>query len=575
MTETWDEERDVIVIGSGFGGMSATLFAAKKGLDVLLCEKSDKFGGTSASSGGIIWVPLTEEARAAGIEDSPEKVRTYLRHELGNFYRADLIDAFIESGPKAVAEVQNGTEVKFDLIPWPDYHAANPGGVTQGRSLETRRFDGRKLGPDFERVRPPIKTLMLFGKLSVDKRKIDQFLNPFGSWATFKSVAATLLRFADDLRTYSRGTDIGAGNALIARLLYSLRRTKAELWSNAPLLDLIGDAQNGVRGAVVEVGGRRLRIRARKGVILAAGGFPRSAELRAELAKDHPHDQTVGFEANVGDALQAARRIGAVADTDLSGPGFWTPTSKIREKDGSWRTTLYGYLDRGRPGMIAVDPEGRRFVNESNSYHDIVAAMFDNGVAEGRAFHLICDRDFIWKRGFGIIRPFRPLFTLRAFVEREYIATAPTLRELAARIGVDPAGLEATVKRHNAFCTTGVDLDFGKGDDPYNRMFGDPSVKPNPNLTPIARGPFFAMRIYPGTLGTTAGLKANADAQVVSGAGAPIAGLYTCGNEMASIFRGFYPGGGVTLAPGLVFGYRAIEHLSGQTAKINQLETTP
>ena len=574
MAEQWDEERDVVVIGSGFGGMAATMFAAKKSLDVLLCEKSDKFGGTSASSGGIIWVPLTAEASAAGIDDSPDKVREYLRHELGNFYRGDLIDAFVESGPKAVAEIQNGTEVKFDLIPWPDYHASNVGGLSAGRSLETRRFDGRKLGADFERLRPPIKTLMLFGKLSVDKRKIDQFLNPFGSFQTFKSVVSTLVRFADDLRTYSRGTDIGAGNALIARLFYSLLRTRAALWNNAPLVELIGDQKAGVQGVVVERDGKRVRVRARRGVILSAGGFPRSAELRAELAKNYPHDQTVGFEANVGDAMKAARRIGAVIDTELSGPAFWTPTSKIREKDGSWRTTLYGYLDRGRPGMIAVDPEGKRFVNESNSYHDIVAAMFANGVGEGRNFHLICDRDFIWKRGFGIIRPFQPLFALRPYIKRDYIVSAPTIGELAGKIGIDPATLEATVARHNSFCPTGIDLDFGKGSDPYNRMFGDPKVKPNPNLTPIARGPFFAMKIYPGTLGTTVGLKADANAQVIGTEGAPISGLYTCGNEMASIFRGFYPGGGVTLAPGLVFGYRAIEHLSGQTAKTNELEET-
>lgn len=563
MTDQWDEERDVIVFGSGFGGMAATLFAAKKQLDVLLCEKSDKFGGTSASSGGIVWLPLSDEARAAGVEDSPDKVREYLRDATGNRYRADLVDSYIENGPKALAEIQNGTEVKFHvLLQWPDYHANKPGGAKSGRSLEPDRFDGRKLGADFERVRPPIKSLMLFGKLSIDKRTVDKFLNPFSSFATFWSVTRTLARFALDLRSYSRGTDIGAGNALIARIFYSLLRTKAALWTNAPLIELIGNAEQGVLGAVVEKDGRRLRIRARRGVILATGGFAHSARLRAELAANFPFDQTVAFEGDVGEGIEAGRRIGGVIDDDIDGAAFWTPTSKIREKDGSLTTTLYGYLDRGRPGMIAVDPSGKRFVNDSDSYHHIVAAMYRNGVAQNDNYHLICDRRFVWKRGFGIIRPFTP--SLRKYIERGYIVSGRTLRELAGKIGVDPATLEATVARHNEFCKTGKDLDFGKGDDPYNRMFGDERVKPNPNLGPIRHGPFFAMKIYPAALGTTIGLKTNGCAQVLGAGDRPIGGLYACGNDMGSVWRGEYPGGGATLGPGLVFGYCAVEHLSRQ-----------
>jgi 3-oxosteroid 1-dehydrogenase len=560
MTERWDEERDVVVVGSGFGGMAATLFAAKKQLDVLLCEKSDKFGGTSASSGGIIWIPLSAEAKAAGIADSPEEVREYLRSELGNRYRADLVDAYIDYGPKALAEIQNGTEVKFHaLLQWPDYHASRPGGK-YGRALEPDRFDGRKLGVDFERVRPPIKSLMLFGKLSIDKRTVDKFLNPFSSFADFWTVMRTLARFLDDLRTYSRGTDIGAGNALIARCFYSLRHAKAALWTDAKLVELIGDAEQGVLGAVVEKDGKRLRIGARRGVVLATGGFPHSAKLRAELAAKFPFDQTVAYEGNVGEGIEAGRGIGAVVDDDIDGAAFWTPTSKIREQDGSWSATLYGYLDRGRPGMIAVDPSGRRFVNESDSYHHIVAAMYANGVADNGNYHLVCDRRFVWKRGFGIIRPFTP--SLRKYLQRGYIVSGRTLRELADKIGVDPATLEATVARHNEFCKTGKDLDFGKGDDPYNRMFGDERVKPNPNLGPIEHGPFFAMKIYPAALGTTIGLKTNGDAQVLGAGDRPIAGLYACGNEMGSVWRGGYPGGGATLGPGLVFGYCAVEHLS-------------
>lgn len=562
MTDHWDEDIDVLVFGSGAGGMSAALFAAKKGIKVLLCEKTSVLGGTTATSGGIAWIPNSEQAKAAGIEDSVEKARSYIKHELGKYYRSDLMDAFLTSGPRALAELEKDTEVKFDLIPWPDYHANQVDALPEGgRSVETRRFDGRKLGKDFELVRPPIKTLMLFGKLSVDKRKVDDFLNPFRSVSGFFRVIGTFIRFAIDLLSYSRGTDIGAGSALIARLLYSLRERKVPIWTDSPLVGLIGDS-NGIQGAVVERNGKKVRVRARRGVILATGGFPRSPELRAEFGASHPHDQTSAYEGNVGDGINAARRIGGVVDTDLKGPGIWSPMSKFVDKDGKENTILYGYLDRGRPGLIAVDAQGRRFVNEANSYHDIVEAMFERGVDANARFYFICDRKFVWKRGLGLIRPFR--VSLKRFIDAEYITVADTLPELARRIGIDADTLVESVNKHNGYARTGKDLEYGKGDDPYNRMFGDPNVKPNPNLSPIESPPFVALRVYPGTLGTAIGLKTNADAQVMNASGEPIPGLYACGNELASIMRGFYPAGGISIGPAITFAYRAIDHASSR-----------
>lgn len=564
--DDWDARCDVLVIGAGCGGMAAALFAAKKALDVLLCEKSSQVGGTTASSGGVLWIPGSAEAREAGIEDSPERVKTYLRHKIRNHYQADLVDAYVETAPRAATEIQQDTAVRLKLMPgMSDYQAALPGGMASGRSLEPERFDGRRLGDDFERVRPPIAQLMLLGGLYVDKRRVDEFLNPFASPARFASVVRTLARYGMDRLRFSRGTDIGAGNALVASMLLSLRERRVPIWLDSPLVSLVGDAQTGIRGAVIRRDGRLLRVQARRGVVLATGGFPRNAALCRELAPDFPHDQSVAYEGNEGDSLVEARRLGAAVDQDLAAPCFWTPTSKLKQPDGSVRTTLYGYLDRGRPGMIAVDASGRRFVNESNSYHDIVAAMFERGVERNGPFHLLCDRRFVWRRGLGMIRPFR--LSLARHVRSGYIVMGRTLRELAGRIGVDPDALEHTVARHNAFCETGVDLDFGKGSDPYNRQFGDPRVaKPNPNLAPIAHGPFFALRIYPASLGTTMGLKATPDAQVVAATGAPIPGLYACGNEMGNVFRGYYPGGGATLGPGLVFAFRAVEHIVTRAA---------
>lgn len=554
----WDHETDVLVFGSGAGGLSAAIYGRKTGLDVLVCEKAATLGGTTASSGGIVWIPGNALAKAAGIEDSTEQARTYLRSELREYYRADLVEAFLEAGPKAIAALQENTEVAFQFAPFPDYHPDLPGGLPKGRSIEALRYDGRRLGKDFELVRPPLKRLMLLGGLSVDKRKVDDFLNPFRSVRGFLRVAGTLLRYAADRLGHSRGTDIGAGNALVARMLHSLRALKADIWVNAPLVELIREGER-VVGAVVRHEGRTRRVRARRAVILATGGFPHDAALRKELGPRHPHDTSVANPDNVGEGIAAARRIGAAVDDKVVGPGYWTPTSLLEHKDGRRETILYGYLDRGRPGVIAVDASGRRFVNEANSYHDIGEALFRAGFGSGNHFWFICDRAFVWKRGMGLIRPFQP--SLARYVRRNYISMADTLEDLARQIQVDPANLVETVRRHNEYCVTGIDPEFGKGGNAYNRMFGDAKVKPNPNLAPIVKPPFIALRIYPSTLGTTVGLHTNAQAQVLDASGEPIPGLYGCGNDITSVFRGFYPGGGATLGAVITFAFIAVRHI--------------
>jgi 3-oxosteroid 1-dehydrogenase len=557
-TTSWDHETDLLVFGSGVGGFSAGIFGRKQGLDVLICEKEPVVGGTTATSGGFAWVPNTAQAKAAGAVDSIENARTYLRHELGNHYRADLVDAFLEAGPEAMADLQDGTEVVYDYVRWPDYHADQVGGVIEGRTLEPRRYDGRKLGRDFELIRPPIRRLMLLGGMSVDKRKVDDFLNPFRSAGVFVRVVKTFARYAADRVRYSRGTDIGAGNALIARMLYTLRQLGAEIWVNAPLVELIREGQ-GVVGAVVRHQGQQKRIRARRGVVLATGGFPHNVKMREELGPEHPHRHSVGWQANVGEGINAARHIGAVIDHDVVGPGLWQPSSILKHKDGNEETILYGYLDRGKPGVIAVDASGKRFVNESNSYHDIGEAMFRNGVARGNRFYFICDRKFVWKRGLGLIRPFQP--SLRPYARRGYITVADTIEDLARRIDVDPVGLAETVRKHNEYARTGVDPEFRRGENPFNSiLLGDPEVKPNPNLGPITSAPFIALQIHPSTLGTSIGLKINADAQVLDAQDRPIEGLYASGQDISPVMRGYYPGGGINIGPAIVFAYIAVRH---------------
>lgn len=556
--EHWDQETDLLVFGSGAGGLSAAVFGTMAGMKVMLCEKAAQLGGTTASSGGVVWIPGTKQARQAGISDSLDKAREYLQGELGNYYRADLVEAFLSSGGEALAALEAGSAASFELTGWPDYHPEQPGGVDRGRSLVVRPFDGRELGADFGRIRAPIRTLLVLGGMMVGPSDIPAFLRPFASWASFTRVTKRLLRYGFDRLRYSRGAEISNGNALVARLLFSLKQANATIWTDAPLLELIR-RDGRIAGAVIERAGRRLRIKAKVGVVLATGGFPRNAELRAKHGPAFPHDHTLAYEGNTGDGQIAATRVGAAVDTELAAPGLWTPASVVTAPDGGESTFIYGYLDRGRPGVIAVNPRGRRFVNEANSYHDIVSAMYREGVAEDRRFYFICDNRFVRRHGLGAILPWPWTPSLRPFEKSGYVLVGASLAELAGKAGLPPAALIETVERHNAFAATGVDADFGKGSTSFNRLWGTPDAGPNPNLAPITQAPFVALRIVPATLGTTIGLKTDGDAAVLDEAGHVIPGLYACGNELASVMRGFYPGGGVTLGPAIVFAYRAVQ----------------
>jgi 3-oxosteroid 1-dehydrogenase len=406
---------------------------------------------------------------------------------------------------------------------------------------------------------------MVLGGLMVGAEEIPDFLNPFRSWSSFRKVVSKLGRYATDRLSYSRGTDIRNGNALVCRLFYSLRSTPARLWLDTPLVELVHEGGR-VCGAVVQREGKRVRVKARRGVVLATGGFPRNAAMREKYGPGFPHRFTLGFEGNVGEGINAATAVGAVVDTELRSPGLWTPASVIAGPDGKETPVIYGYLDRGRPGVIAVNRDGRRFVNESNSYHDIVMAMHEQAGGKEGMFYFVCDQNFVRKHGLGLLRPWPMTRSLKPWVKSRYITVAETIPELARKIGVNPDNLADTVRKHNDYAKTGIDLDFGKGSTAYNRGFGDPDVGPNPNLAPIQQPPFIALRIHAATLGTTIGLKTTADGCVRDEQGQPIPGLYACGNELASAMRGSYPGGGTTIGPAIVFSYRVVQHAAGHPA---------
>lgn len=555
MSGDWDEETEFLVIGSGAGGLTAALVAAHEGMKVLVCEKSARIGGTSATSGGAIWVADSAPARRARYVDSVARGQEYLRAETGEFARDELIEAFVTAGPEMVDYLESRTDMHFDVTALPEYHAESPGGVEGGRCLLPKPFDGRLLGKDFGLLKPPLDTHTILGGMMINFTEIPLMLKPFQSWSAFRKVVSLAGRYALDRLRFRRGTRLLSGNALMARLLFSLRRTGAEIRTGAALVSLITNGER-VTGAVVAYGGRHVRVAVRKAIVLASGGAGQKSPLRDDLTAAFPHDATLIHADNTGDGIRSALEIGAVIDRGVATPALWTAASQRREKNGTVTVYPYGYIDRGKPGAMAVNARGERFVNESDSYHDVVMAMYrDHTGTEAPRAHLVCDSTFIWSYGLGLVYPYN--LNLRKHLKLGYLHRADTLEALAGQIGVDPAGLRKSVERHNAFARTGVDEDFGKGSRVFNRWNGDRGITPNPCLREIRSAPFYALPITPAPLGSNIGLMTNGDAQVLDGRGDAIAGLFAIGGDTSSVMRGLCPGGGVTLGPAMVFGYRA------------------
>jgi succinate dehydrogenase/fumarate reductase flavoprotein subunit len=549
-----DIEVDVLVAGAGAAGMTAALVCALQGLDVVLCEKSSQVGGTTATSAGTIWVPGTKQAREAGFADDIPEARRYLDSIIGPA-TDERREAYLATGSELVDYLAQNSEVKFSLYAkHPDYLSNRPGTTLAGRALAPLPFDGRLLGADFAKLRAPIGEFMALGGMMIGRDDIEPLVRPFDSVANFRRMLSLLWRHATDRLRYRRGTRLLMGNALAARLFYSLRQRKVPVWLNASVRELI-TADGRVTGAVLAVNGETRRVIARRGVVLATGGFGGSVQKLNEYVRP-PLKHAVAFAGARGEGMTVARAAGAVVEDDHAQPAFWTPVSETGWLAGGRGAYPHLALDRAKPGLIAVNSAGRRFVDEAVSYHEFVVGMHrSHETVPTIPAWLVCDRAFIERYGLGRVPPGERSW--RKLIASRYLVEADTLDALAAKIKVDAAGLRDSVARNDRSAETGVDEDFGKGSTDFDRHNGDPGHKPNRCIGPIGSAPYYAMAVYPSTLGSSVGLKADADGRVLSASGAPIPGLYACGNDMASIMRGHYPGPGITLGPGMVFAYRA------------------
>ncbi|EHL99938.1 FAD binding domain protein [Acetobacteraceae bacterium AT-5844] len=535
---------------------------------MIVAEKDAYVGGTTALSGGFMWVPNNPVSRRDGIQDSTDAVRAYLRHEAGNHYNAANVDAFLEAGPEAIAFFERETQVQFEpASAFSDYHPTAPGGMAGGRSIKAQPYRAQGLGDELKRLRPPLPELTFAGLMIGSGPELKHFFNVTRSLTSVVYVAGRLASHARDVALNGRGMLLTNGNALAARLFRSALDRGVEVWTEAPAIRLL-EEDGAVHGAVLRKRGGDVTVRTRRGVVLAAGGFPQDKARRREM---FPHDrQNDGHfspapASNTGDGLRLGEQVGGAVEKGYPNAAAWVPVSRVPRKDGGWGVFPH-FIDRAKPGLIAVLPNGRRFVNEANSYHDFIQALF---AATGhdqpaRAF-LVVDRPFLKRFGLGFVKPF-PV-PVGPQIRSGYLKTGGTLAELARNAGIDAKGLEETVAAWNRDVATGEDRAFGKGSTAYNRFNGDADFKPNPCLAPIAHGPFYAVEVVVGDLGTFAGLRSDAHARVVDAEGRPIRGLYAAGNDMASIMGGNYPGGGITLGPALTFGYIAARHLAQQGAQ--------
>lgn len=555
-----DETFDVVVIGSGAGGLSTAITARKHGASVVVLEKEPVYGGTTAFSGGVLWIPGNRHCRDAGATDSRDAAIRYMKEECGNFYSAEAVEAFIDTGPEMLDWFEAETEVKFVPTLYPDYHPDVPGGVDVGRSVLAAPFDTSVLGENLGRLRPPLATITFMGMMfNSSNADIKHFFNATKSLTSFGYVARRMGKHFQELARHGRGVQVTSGNALAARLAKSAFDLGIEIRTETPAEELIRED-----GRVAGVRTGKGTLRAERGVVIATGGFAHDYE---KLQKAYPHLRRGGEhfspvpEGNTGDGIRLAEAVGGHAPIEFNDASAWMPVSRVPMKGGTYGAFPH-LLDRYKPGVIAVLKSGRRFTNESESYHDVGAALIR--ACEGStetACWLICDHPTIRKYGLGFAKP-APV-PLGQYISNGYLRWGKTLDELAQVTGIDASGLKETIAAYNGPASRGEDPQFGRGRTSFNRYLADPAHTPNPCVAPIRKGPFYALKIVMGDLGTFDGLRTEVSGRVLTEDGTPIPGLYAVGNDRASIMGGNYPGAGITLGPAMVFGYITGKHLAG------------
>jgi 3-oxosteroid 1-dehydrogenase len=548
-----DLEFDVVVVGSGAAGMTAALAAAHRGLSVVVVEKAAHFGGSTARSGGGVWIPGNEALKAAGIDEPPERAHEYLESIVGDVVPAEQRAAFLDHGPEVVRFVHEHTPLRLHWVrDYADYHPEAAGGRVGGRSAEPKPLNGKVIGKELANLEPPYSASPLGVPITqADFRWLSLIArHPRGIARVFRLGGRWLAGLATGKRL------LAMGQALATGLRAGLQRANVPLWLDTPMLDLHVEDDR-VTGVTVRHEGEEVLLTARLGVILAAGGFEQNEEMRTKYQRAPIGTEwTVGAKANTGDGIQAGLKLGAAVD--LMDDAWWGPSIPL--PSGPW----FALAERSRPGCVLVNDRGERFVNESSPYVEAVHAMYGEGAGPGRNIPtwLVFDQRYLNRYMFTGIGPRQPL--PGRWFKAGVVTKASTVEKLAERVGVPAEGLKATIERFNGFARNGVDEDFQRGQSAYDHYYGDPRNRPNPSLGPLEVAPFYAVKIVPGDLGTKGGLRTDVHARVLREDGSVIEGLYAAGNTSAAVMGRTYAGPGATIGPAMVFGYLAAEHLAAK-----------
>lgn len=574
MRET--ESYDVIVVGSGAAGATAALRAADLGLSVLVVEKAHKYGGTSATSGGVMWLPNHQLIPS---DDSREKVMEYLNHLIRSDIQRDRLDAYVDTAPAMAHYLKS---VGIPLIPsaWPDYFAAAPS-ARGDRSVLVDTFDGRELGDHFLHMREQYNRFKVLGRYAMDVMEFFSLSTRGPGWVkTFLKMA---LRYWSDLSTRllgNRDRRFTMGGALMGHLFKQVFARGVEVRLETKLEELIvADGANGaekVIGVTVSHFGRRYEIKAKYGVVLGAGGFEWNQELRDRYLKvpGLTRHSSSPEDANRGEALVAGLKVGAA--TEHTDACWWIPTMHMPMRNASNFEEIHqAAFDVGRPHSVCVNRNGDRFVDEACSYDEFGEAMVKDQLATGAnsPCWLVFDATFREKFTAGGYMPnlVMPDWKIPKDQWDHYIFRADTIDALAEKIHVSSDQLKKTVSNMNRYAQSGVDPEFGRGNNDYDRMFGDANVAPNPCLGPINKAPYYAVPINLGDLGTKGGLKCDAKARVVDASGQPIGNLYAAGNNSGSPFGNLYPGAGGTIGPAMTFGFIAANDIAVRAGKTDRV----
>lgn len=550
---------DLLVIGSGAAGMSAALRAKSLGAEVLVIEASDKYGGSTAMSGGVCWIGNNPKIDASGIPDDDDSVLAYLRAITKGEVPDRRLAEYIRGAQRMMLWMEANTHARFDpLVKYTDYYPEAEGGRPGGRSMESRPFDGALLGEELKNLRRPHPQSQIMGRFGITAAQAQVMLA--GGFMTKLMMAWLFLKYflrAAKRRRFGRDTFLACGNALIGRLRRSMLDRDIPLWLEAPAERLLVE-DGRVVGARVSRGGATADVRARWGVLLAAGGFSRNLEMRQQHQREpittewhagNPHDLGAGIRMG----LDVGGRV------ELMKEAWWTPVTLVPKSEFAWVLVV----EKNCPGGIFVNQRGERFCNEAAPYIDVVIDMYADQEKTGATVPcwLVFDADFRRKYPVGPVAPgyAMPDSAVPRRYRDDFLIRAATLDELAQKIAVPADALRATVERHNGFARTGVDEDFGRGNSASDRYYGDHRVTPNPNLAPIDNAPFYAIAVYPGDLGTKGGLVTDDAGRVLGAEDRPIPGLYAAGNNHASVMGRTYPGAGGTISPALTYGFLAAE----------------